>query len=201
MPVIVVGGSNKGVGKTALVCGLIAALSEFRWTAVKITSHDHESPQPIWEETTPGLGTDTARYLAAGAHRSFLATPPLNGDPPAQDFPYLLSELRPHLAPGASLIYESNSIVEHVLPDLCLMVLGLTDRAKGLPAFASFKHSYLEAVHHADALVIHSDADGVAQDAMQPSNRPPGPIFYLASFENISAQMLVWVRDRLPASA
>jgi len=45
MAIIVVGGSNRGVGKTALVCGLVAALPEYRWTAVKITTHEH--PQPV----------------------------------------------------------------------------------------------------------------------------------------------------------
>jgi hypothetical protein len=42
MAIIVVGGSNRGVGKTALVCGLIAALPDYRWTAVKITTHSHQ---------------------------------------------------------------------------------------------------------------------------------------------------------------
>ena len=45
MAIIVVGGSNRRVGKTALVCGLVAALPEYGWTAVKITTHDH--PQPV----------------------------------------------------------------------------------------------------------------------------------------------------------
>jgi hypothetical protein len=44
MAIIVVGGSNRGVGKTALVCGLVAALPEYRWAAVKITSHEHTQP-------------------------------------------------------------------------------------------------------------------------------------------------------------
>ncbi len=47
MAIIVVGGSNRGVGKTALVCGLIAALPEYRWNAVKITSHDHKQPMTL----------------------------------------------------------------------------------------------------------------------------------------------------------
>jgi hypothetical protein len=44
MAIIVVGGSNRGVGKTALVCGLIAALPEYHWAAVKITTHEHKQP-------------------------------------------------------------------------------------------------------------------------------------------------------------
>jgi hypothetical protein len=45
MAIIVVGGSNRGVGKTSLICGLIAALTEYRWTAVKISTHEH--PQTL----------------------------------------------------------------------------------------------------------------------------------------------------------
>src|ERR1700678_2626146 len=41
MAIIVVGGSNRGVGKRALVCGVMAALPEYRWAAVKISSHLH----------------------------------------------------------------------------------------------------------------------------------------------------------------
>ena len=72
MAIIVVGGGGRGVGKTALVCGLIAALPEFAWTAIKITSHPHLGPEPVWEETSAGQRCDTTRYLAAGAARAFL---------------------------------------------------------------------------------------------------------------------------------
>src|SRR5208282_4039333 len=74
MAVIVVGGGGRGAGKTALVCGLMRALPEISWTAVKITTHEHGKASPIWEETTPGETTDTARYLAAGARRALLVT-------------------------------------------------------------------------------------------------------------------------------
>jgi hypothetical protein len=64
MAILVVGGSHRGVGKTALVCGLMGALPEYRWIAIKITSDDHCKPTSIFEETEIGQGTDTARYLA-----------------------------------------------------------------------------------------------------------------------------------------
>ena len=41
MAVIVIGGHSRNVGKTSVVAGLIAALPEFRWTALKITQHGH----------------------------------------------------------------------------------------------------------------------------------------------------------------
>jgi hypothetical protein len=49
MAVIVVGGGGRGAGKTALVCGLMRALPEIKWTAVKITTHEHGKETPIWE--------------------------------------------------------------------------------------------------------------------------------------------------------
>jgi hypothetical protein len=72
MAIIVVGGSNRGVGKTALVCGLIAALPEYRWTAVKITTHDHPQPVTTGRPGAPeilaphhphGLRSTTFRYF------------------------------------------------------------------------------------------------------------------------------------------
>jgi len=85
MAVIVVGGSGKGVGKTALVCGLIRALPELRWTAVKISSHEHGDPGEIWEAAIAGSETDTARYLDAGAKRAFLV-PASEGEIPLGRF-------------------------------------------------------------------------------------------------------------------
>ena len=39
--VIVVGGHTRSIGKTQLVCDLIAALPEARWVAGKITQYGH----------------------------------------------------------------------------------------------------------------------------------------------------------------
>jgi len=38
---VVVGGHSRNVGKTSVVAGLIAALQELDWTAVKITQYGH----------------------------------------------------------------------------------------------------------------------------------------------------------------
>ena len=204
--IIVVGGSNRGVGKTALVCGLIAALPEFRWTAVKITADDHGQSKPIWEETTPGEETDTSRYLAAGAVRALLATPPQRGHPPAPDFPPMLSELWPRFGRGTNLLFESNGIVHHVRPDLCLLIHA--SPGKGLAPVVR-KPSFTAAVLHADALVTRSSADGVIPEGLslpapEPtptlsaySNPAPKPIFHLAALDRISPEMLAWLRQRL----
>ena len=41
MSLIVIGGHSRSVGKTSVVAGLIAALPEYNWTAMKITQHGH----------------------------------------------------------------------------------------------------------------------------------------------------------------
>ncbi len=56
MAVIVVGGSGRGAGKTALVCGLIRALPEIPWTAIKVTSHGHGKPTPSGKKPRRGRG-------------------------------------------------------------------------------------------------------------------------------------------------
>lgn len=187
MAIVVVGGSNRGVGKTALICGLIAALPEYRWTAVKVTGHAHGMMQAVWEETEPALdlgqGTDTARYLTAGAQRAFLATPALCDDSPVPDFPLLLAGLWSKLGPGAHVLFESNRMLQYLKPDLCLLVY------KGL---AWSKASFGLAIRHGDAMVALSDADRMIEGGEQ-----SGPIFHLAALERISPQMLAWLRERL----
>src|SRR5215471_6370915 len=85
MAILVIGGHSRNVGKTSVVAGLIAALPEFRWTAVKITQFGHgvcsvngedcdcagdEHTQAISEETSHAGDSDTSRFLVAGAERS-----------------------------------------------------------------------------------------------------------------------------------
>lgn len=191
MPIIVVGGSSRGAGKTALVCGLIATLPEFRWTAVKISTHDHGLPKPIWEETQPGQGTDTARYLAAGAHRALLVTAqPDELGPIARQ---LLLDPEPH----THTIFESNSILRHVEPDLCLIVHG--ESVKGSEQTRP-KPSFAYALRHADAMVSHSDADRVIPDGLYLAGEEPRPIFHLAALDQISPEMQSWVLSRLDSN-
>jgi hypothetical protein len=242
MAIIVVGGSNRGVGKTALVCGLIAALPEYRWNAVKITTHDHKQPvspgransaegpdskisrtlrspsfrqifekkqgepagntepaasNPIWEDTVPGEETDTARYLAAGAARALLVSAPdgeLSGP---------LDQLWPRFGRGTNMIFESNSVVHHVRPDVCLLIHAVAERALPLP---ERKPSFIAALRHVDAMVSHARADEIIPEGLclalpeldveQPLK--PRPIFHLRRLEQISPEMLEWVRHRLP---
>ena len=174
MAVIVVGGSGKGAGKTALICGLLRALAEHPWVAVKITSHAHGRADSILEETEARQGTDTARYLAAGAKRALLVTTHETS---------LNALVKRVLAenPGANLIFESNSVLNHLKPDLCFSV------ATGLKG--GHKPSFEIVERCADATVALGGHDHVIPGARIH--------FHLRSLERISPQMLEWVDERL----
>lgn len=178
MAIVVVGGSGRGVGKTALVCGLIAALPEFRWTAIKITSHSHGQPGPVWEETQAGQGNDTARYLAAGAQRALMVT--AEQEKFAQIVGRFLQTFQEE-QPRPNLIIESNRILRLLRPDLCLGVDGGSETER--------KPSFGIVMERADALVRLADRDGRSEGAR--------PLFHLAAMEQISPEMLVWLRGRL----
>src|SRR5260370_24515776 len=84
--VIVVGGHTRSMGKTQLVCGVISAFPRANWIAGKITQYGHgvcaqngencdcapdEHVCAIEWETRADTRTDSSRFLAAGARRSF----------------------------------------------------------------------------------------------------------------------------------
>lgn len=184
MAIIVVGGSQKNVGKTTLVCGLIAALDEMRWTAVKVTSDAHEGLAPIYEEKSAGAESDTSRYLAAGAERAILLTVP-----GSRDLAEVLDEFWPLIGRGTNLIFESNRAANYVSADVCLLV-------QGDPRTGEAKPSFFRAAKFADALVVRGDDDLMVADAMKWEGRPRGPIFNLKQLDRISAEMKHWLRGR-----
>lgn len=173
MPVIVVGGSGRNVGKTSLVCGLILALPEFSWIAVKITSHEHSMPGSVWEECEAGHGRDTARYLRAGARRAFLVTSE------EAELAERMRELQAKVGSEAPLIFESNRIVEWLQLDLRLAVRGGGDAKASFTRFAQ----------RADAMVMRGDRDEMIADEK--------PQFQLAELTQVSMEMQRWLRDRL----
>jgi hypothetical protein len=177
MAVVVVGGGGRGAGKTALVCGVIAALPERGWVAVKIASHAHGPEQPVWEDTEAGEGSDTARYLAAGARRAFLLTAVDDAAMQAA-----LDELWRRVERGENFIFESNRVLNFIKPDLC-MVVGSGSKN------ADEKMSYENAVSRADAVIA-----GGAADAFRDGMRPE---FELARLEKISPELEQWIRGRL----
>jgi hypothetical protein len=179
MATVVIGGSRSGAGKTTLACALIAALSEFDWTAVKISRHGHRMPEPVFEETAAGQGRDTARYLSAGARRALLVT--------ADDSELPLDELNSACGEDAHVLLESNRIIENLCPDVCLAVVG-----EG----GDIKPSFSPLLHRADAVVARSHA------ALERIERPTSACaFLLEDLRTVPPEMATWLRGRLMAAS
>jgi hypothetical protein len=176
MPTIVVSGSARNAGKTSLICGVIAELFECSWTAIKISAHDHLKSTPVWEETQPGQGTDTARYLAAGARRALLAT--AHGG----NIPTTL--LKAAIANDPWLIFETNRIQSlPVAPDIVLALIGLEETEP--------KSSFAAVVQRADAFVCRGPAPARIRE------REGAPVFVLPQLTRISPEMARWLRAHL----
>jgi len=175
MAVIVVSGNGRNVGKTTLVCALIEALPEYRWTAVKISAHEHQAHQPIWKETAPGEGSDTARFLAAGAERAFLVT--AAGNEVANRVAKLLGDR----APAWDWIFESNRVLDALEPDLCLAVSG--------PEETALKPSFARAQQRADAWLRRGARNRVL------GGTPMG--FEVKDLGTLPRPLRQWVRARL----
>jgi molybdopterin-guanine dinucleotide biosynthesis protein len=154
---VVVGGHSRDIGKTSVVAGLIRRLRHMRWTALKITQYgngvcaNHNAttacgcePEDgrefdLSEEFEPNA-TDSGRFLAAGAERSFWLRAPAGELPRAADL------VKKILAQGDHVIVESNSVVELVTPDVFLMLLDF--------GCEDFKPSSLRFMDRADGFVV-----------------------------------------------
>jgi hypothetical protein len=152
---VVVGGHSRNIGKTSVVAGLIRKLRNRKWTAVKITQYGHgmcagkgepcgceaepEHPFALTEEYEPNK-SDSGRFLAAGAERSFWLRAP------SGELPRAASLIRKILDQNENVIVESNSVVELVQPDLFLMLLDFS--------CDDFKASSLRFLDRADAFVV-----------------------------------------------
>jgi hypothetical protein len=170
--VIVVGGHTRTIGKTQLVCDVIAAFPDARWIAGKITQYGHgvcaqnghdcdcapdEHVCAISWEHSAATGTDSSRFLAAGAERSFWLRTKQGFL--AEGLPILRQALREatetedakgRVEKPVTLIVESNSLMQFVKPTLFFAVID--------PAKEDFKDSARVALDRADALVIRGNA-------------------------------------------
>lgn len=159
MAVVVVGGHSRNIGKTSVVAGLIAALPEFCWTAVKITQYGHgicsangeacdcataDHSLAVSEERERASGTDSSRYLAAGAEHSFWVRTQQG------ELHEAMPRVRKLIAAAENTIVESNSVLRFLKPDLALSVLD--------PSVADFKPSALRFLDRVDALVMPASA-------------------------------------------
>src|SRR5580700_84035 len=163
MAVVVIGGHSRNVGKTSVVAGLIAALPEYKWTAMKITQYGHgvcsQNGEPchcatddhswtISEECDRSGESDTSRFLVAGAEHAWWVR--TEQGRLAEAMPVV----RQRLAESGNVILESNSVLKFVRPDLYLTVLD--------PSTADFKKSAQEFLDLADGIILHANGQEVA---------------------------------------
>jgi hypothetical protein len=155
MAIVVVGGHTRNIGKTSVVAGLIAAMPEMRWTAFKITQFGHgmcsangepcdcetaEHTVAVSEERDGATGTDSARFLAAGAVRSFWVRTRQG------DLSEAMPRIRKELERAENAVIESNSILRFLRPDVYLSVLE--------PGVEDFKESARLYLDRADAVLV-----------------------------------------------
>jgi hypothetical protein len=141
---MVVGGHSRGVGKTSLIAALLPRLPSGKWVAVKISSHRHGSGPAgfsVSEERDAADDTPQARWLAAGASRTFLLR--------ARDETMCEAAawVRTMLDRGYDLIVESNRIVRFLRPDMVLFVVA--------PTIADWKASSADCLRLTDLLVVN----------------------------------------------
>ncbi len=179
---IVVGGHTRSIGKTQLVCDIVAAFPNVEWVAGKITQYGHgvcaqngedcdcapdEHICAIDWETERDSGTDSARFLKAGAAKSFWLRTKQGFL--AEGLPLLRGALaETEGAPGDSgnppnpprpraLIVESNSLMQFLKPSLYFAVID--------PSKEDFKESAQLALDRAHALVLRGEVGTDAASA------------------------------------
>jgi hypothetical protein len=195
---IVVGGHSRSVGKTSVVAGLISALPQFQWTAVKITQYGHgicsangeacdcatgDHSWAITEERDRSGESDTSRFLVAGAERVFWARTEQGRLAEA------MPALRQRLQDAANVMIESNSVLKFLRPDLYLTVLD--------PDTADFKTSAREFLDRADAVILHENAGETAWQSVSLKPVANRPTFRITPPNYVTPEIVSYVQSVL----
>ena len=200
MAVVVIGGHSRSVGKTSVVAGLISALPEFNWTAVKITQYGHgicsangeacdcataDHSWAISEDRDRSGESDTSRFLVAGAVQALWVRTEQGRLAEA------MPALRRRLEGARNVIIESNSVLKFLRPDLYLTVLD--------PSTADFKNSAREFLDRADAVILHQVSGGAAWQAVSLKPVADRPIFRITPPQYVTPEIVHFVRSSLIA--
>ena len=199
MAIVVIGGHSRNVGKTSVVAGLIAALPDYHWTALKITQYGHgvcsrdgeachcatdDHSWAISEEKDRSGDSDTSRFLVAGAVRAFWVRTEQGRLAEA------VPTIRRRIVESENAILESNSILKFVRPDLYLTVLD--------PATADFKRSSQEFLGQADAVILHvSDREKPAWNGISLMPVVGRPSFHIAPPGYVTSEIVEFVRSHI----
>jgi hypothetical protein len=200
MAVVVVGGHSRSVGKTSVVASLIARLPERNWTACKITQFGHgfctangepcdcqtdEHTLAISAERDPSTGTDSARFLAAGARRSLWVRTRIGRLADA------MPRIRQEIGAAENIIFESNSLLQFLRPDLYLTVLD--------HATADFKDSARLFLDRADAVLLRASGRQLAPQWNQVSLKliAGKPRYLVAPPDWVGDDLIAFVEQRL----
>ncbi|HZT31925.1 MAG TPA: hypothetical protein VFA33_18695 [Bryobacteraceae bacterium] len=200
---VVVGGHTRNIGKTAVAAGIIHALPEGNWTAIKITQLGHgicaargkhcgceadmDHPFSIREEVQPGR-SDTGRYVAAGARRCYWVRTV------AGQLRHAVPRLRGILSESENAIIESNSVMEYLQPDVFLMVLDF--------GCEDFKPSSQRFLHRAHAfIVIDNGIHAPRWKGVAPGGWDGKPRFVARPPQYVPADLAEFVKGRLEGAA
>jgi len=204
MKLVMIGGHSRNIGKSSVVEGLIRALPEFNWTAAKITQFGHgicsmngkacgcavsEHQFSITEERHRDTGTDTARFLAAGARRSLWVRTKQG------ELLTALPTFQKKIEGDRFVIVESNSLRRFMNPAVYLQVLDVSN--------PDFKVSAREFFDLSDAYVLvraSGDqptvlANSVLLEREMQKNKPCFTVTKEARF--ISEEIVEFVRSKL----
>ena len=200
MAIVVVGGHSRSVGKTSVVASLIARLAERNWTACKITQFGHgfcsangepcdcqtdEHTIAISAERDPTTGTDSARFLAAGARRALWVRTRIGSLADA------MPRIRKEIEAAENIIFESNSLLQFLRPDLYLTVLD--------HGTADFKDSARLYLDRADAVLLRASGQQLTPQWNQVSLRliAGKPRFLITPPDLIGDDLIAFVEQRL----
>jgi hypothetical protein len=198
MSLIVIGGHSRSVGKTSVVAGLIAALPEFHWTAIKITQYGHgicsangelcdcatdDHSWAVTEERDRSGETDTSRFLISGAARSLWVR--TRQGMLAEAMP----RVRKEIVAAENAIVESNSVMRFLRPDLYLTVLDM--------ATADFKASAQEFLDRADGVILHEAGNDVAWTNVSLKPVAAKPRFSICPPQYVTRELVEFVGERV----
>ncbi len=202
MAIVVVGGHSRNIGKTSVVAGLIARLPEYHWTAFKITQYGHgfctadgapcdcqtdDHTMAVSQERDAASGTDSSRYLAAGAARSLWVR--TRTGMLAEAMP----RIRRELEQAENAIIESNSILRFLKPDIYLSVLDA--------GTADFKESARLFLDRADALLVHGGGLAPQWKGVSAKLIEGKPVFDVTPPDYLPDEAVRFVAGRLAAAS